>query len=960
MRSYATIPLVLAASVMAASVSTTSALPPNPTSCGGIVNKNFTVVDATQAYDCLRSVPFLPAVASRLIQYINDTIQFHSTVTYLASPPSGYQQPAVDLASGLGQIQRDIDDGVFGNEYEFEIALYTLLQAAHDDHLSLQGGILSAFFYGSPIDIVALSLDGISLPKVYIASDLPIDDWDNLSWQPSAIATINGQDVVEYLTQHAAQNSFGKLEPHADWNMLMRSGALDSQQLVEGFFGGITVYPGDTIRVTLENGTDLDPVKWNAAYLGPPYTGPLETGGDFYNFFVLGLYPVSYVPPAEDEDALETPTPTATPTPDSTPSTSSEDWWDRAYPSPEVMLPGHPKESGLPRVFFLNDSSVAVLSITRFEAYGDSTQLFVDTIKAFLIRSKKANMKKVVIDLQQNMGGQSLLAIEIFKLFFPSRNPFAGSRRRAHLMADALGNAITPYWEGLTQDQGDYNYLLTNEWVITNRLNAATGEEYTTWDDYFLSTATYNGDYFTNVEQYNLTDTDFANEAGGVQIDTGSGASSTPYAAEDIIILSDGLCSSACAVFMELMHHDAQVRTVAVGGRPDYTPMQAPSGTRGAASYTTWQMDLDIAGALALDNSTAASLPVNRGTLDFYISYASVNLRDQIRQGDPLDTPLQFQYEPADCRIFYTPRTWYRFANLWNYAAEAAWQNPRLCVANSTTTINPTRSLYPPSSSPGEPQPTETSIIESSVHLSDEEEDVKLDEAVIDHDDPTNDILAYSGPRARVDGRPCKSVLECGPQFNCVSVPVRENGRDTERNLCLASCNQLYPGTCSKGYTCLPTNGVTTSPQHVTSRRIRYLPSVCTPTTPLSFDDKPSTEGALFSTLAVDSSSSCMDNLSGIYYLHCFLLDASSRRCLVFHDGSPRLSPYPVFCQDNELQKWIHRKDVHSDFYDLIGSVAYWEVPYSPSPRLVVYHHDTMHQFQDKFDPNNPLGRLAN
>jgi hypothetical protein len=541
-------------------------------------------------------------------------------------------------------------------------------------------------------------------------------------------------------------------------------------------------------------------------------------------------------------------------------------------------------------------------------------------------------------------------------------------------MADALGNTLTPYWEGLTRDQGDYYYLLTNEWVITNRLNAATGEEYTTWDDYFLSTATYDGNYFTNLEQYNLTDTDFADQGAGVQIDTGSGSSSPPYAAEDIVLLSDGLCSSACAVFMELMHHEAQVRTVAVGGRPDYTPMQAPSGTRGATSYTTWRMDLDIAGALALDNSTAAALPVNRGALDFYISYAGVNLRDQIRHGEPLDTPLQFQYEPADCRVFYTPKTWYRYANLWNYAAEAAWQNPRLCVANSTTTINPTQSLYPPSSTPGEPQPTETSI-QSSVHLSDEEEDVEVDKAALDHDDPTNDILAYSRPMGRIDGRPCKSVHDCGPQFDCVSVPVRENGKDTKRPLCVAHCNRSRGNWCPSGYQCKPTNGVTAGPQHVMGHQVRFLPGVCNPITPLSFDDEPSTEGALFSTLvvdkdtipnnaaaagSVDSSSSCMDNISGFYYLHCFRQSSSLQRCLVFHDGFPRLDPYSVYCHDSELQKWIARKDVRFGVYDPNGSKGYWEVPHSESPRLVVYHTNTEYNFRDGFDPRNPLGLLVN
>lgn len=50
---------------------------------------------------------------------------------------------------------------------------------------------------------------------------------------------------------------------------------------------------------------------------------------------------------------------------------------------------------------------------------------------------------------------------------------------------------------------------------------------------------------------------------------------SQPYAAEDIIILSDGLCASTCAVFMEMMHHEAGVRTVVAGGVPVDGPMQA-------------------------------------------------------------------------------------------------------------------------------------------------------------------------------------------------------------------------------------------------------------------------------------------------------------------------------------------------------------------------------------------------
>jgi hypothetical protein len=51
---------------------------------------------------------------------------------------------------------------------------------------------------------------------------------------------------------------------------------------------------------------------------------------------------------------------------------------------------------------------------------------------------------------------------------------------------------------------------------------------------------------------------------------------SQAYAAEDIIMLSDSICASTCAMFMEMMHHEAGVRTVVAGGLPFNGPMQAP------------------------------------------------------------------------------------------------------------------------------------------------------------------------------------------------------------------------------------------------------------------------------------------------------------------------------------------------------------------------------------------------
>lgn len=199
----------------------------------------------------------------------------------------------------------------------------------------------------------------------------------------------------------------------------MQSPALDIQGLYEVFAGGTTFYPGDTYTLTFENGTTLGPHPWLALYDSPGDTGPLETGGDFYNFFVLGFYPASYL---EQPDDLAASTASATPAATSS-ATSSIDppaptsWNNPAYPDhPDVVqkdlaIGGGGFLSG----YFLHDISVAVLSIPSFAESGEAVGTFSSTIENFIEESVKNGLKKVVIDLQQNSGGDIFLATDAFK-----------------------------------------------------------------------------------------------------------------------------------------------------------------------------------------------------------------------------------------------------------------------------------------------------------------------------------------------------------------------------------------------------------------------------------------------------------------------------------------------------------------------------------------------------------------
>ena len=392
---------------------------------------------AKQVYDCLTSVPFNPAVASRFLQYYNDTIQFQSTLAYLKSPPSSYQQPSVDVMESLHQIQQDIDNGVFHNQYAFEATLQKVIQSTHDDHLRLDAGILAAFSFSSPYGITSVSSDGIQLPKVYLTgtrkqclrvyiANKIIAHLDTDKTHASPVSKINDQDVISFLSQFAAINAIGGLEPHTDWNSLMSSHALGIQGRFNYFGGFATFYPGDAVTFTLENGTKITK-EWKAYYNSPGSTGPLATGGDFYNFFVLGQSPASYKPSnsgnsnSKRRGSIPKSPGTATKRPlskrsfcDGLPTNTG--WADSAYPVADVAQPDlKVNGGGFITGYFLKDVSIGVLSIPSFDEYGSASNTFSRTIKCFIEASRNANLKQIVIDVQQNRGGNPLLAVDAFR-----------------------------------------------------------------------------------------------------------------------------------------------------------------------------------------------------------------------------------------------------------------------------------------------------------------------------------------------------------------------------------------------------------------------------------------------------------------------------------------------------------------------------------------------------------------
>ncbi|EMC91826.1 hypothetical protein BAUCODRAFT_38961 [Baudoinia panamericana UAMH 10762] len=698
---------------------------PQPTICGDIVEADLyygqSLFFASDAIACLTSVPFNAAVATRFITYYNQTLQFLSNLAYLRNPPSGYQQPAVDVVGGLEQIRNRIDAGYYHNSYAFEADVQALSQATHDVHTTLYAGVTNLFTFSSPFQIASVSRDGKELPEVYVWNEL-ITCTTYRNCTPSPITTIDGIPVVEYLTSFAAAQSFGMIESHADYNNLMITPAQVITGYANAFGGGATFYPGDNMTLEYADGRPSDTVYWTAVFNSPGYTGPLQTGGDLYNFAVLGLVPANFeatsnayyswlanstntgnsdfddqsnstigdddggngddtggnVDGDDEDDGSDDDDGNG----DDTQYLTSWNSISSAYPANTMMYQSELglTSSGSITGYFLRSISTAVLSIPTFEAYGDVSS-FSQAVQDFVDNATNLGAGKVIVDLQENTGGQESLAYEVFRWFFPGVTPWTGSRMRSHDLANVLGSAMTSYFQSLNTSSDDYSEYVSKEWVVTDRINALTGQNFSSWREFFGPVHLHN-DTFSQTEQYNLSSAVFNNNALNIDYpDCYYNSTCEPNAlwdGKDIVLLTDGGCLSTCALFVEMMVQMG-ASTVAIGGLPKNGAMQA-SGSRGATAYSSDQLDYDVYTASNINGTAAAQLPQDWDT-GMVITHAGLTLRDAIRTN--YSTPLNFLYLPADCRLYWSLTNFNNYTRLWHDVWNGVYNDTSICVPGS-------------------------------------------------------------------------------------------------------------------------------------------------------------------------------------------------------------------------------------------------------------------------------------
>jgi hypothetical protein len=646
-----------------------------------------TQIPAGIAFDCIQSVPFNATSGKNLVKAILPYMNWQSTLSQLKNPPAEYVekvQPPVDIIGGLNEIISRIDAGSFKNEYDFGWSLYSLIQSAHDGHFSYIPDIVGGIFaWGRPVPLVSVSEDGQQLPAVFAFADVIGTQYKNISYTPSPVVEIDGVGVDDWMmnwSQYGSLQDRDALYNNVFYSLAQVSlaGSGSGTGTFTGGGRGRYVNPGDTTTLKFANGTEYTMQNYARASVNFRNV----TSGE-----QLARKWISYGAAGAEARVQSLSTETDYTQFASTAALNVAGGAAPGYPPAVVPGPG-----GLINGFFIDlpgYEDVAVLQVPNFVGSTSAEVGFQRTSTEFFSKALAAGKTKLIIDLQANGGGTILQGYDLFKQLFPDEDPYGANRFRAHEAVDLIGKAYSSVASSGPREVGN-NLTVQNaqtSWFDYHTDMTVDGKPFSSWADKF-GPQEVNGEKYTTLARWNLSDIYTPFFAGGINV-TGYGplanVSGAPkFSPENIVIVTDGYCASTCTIFAELLTQQAGVKTIAMGGRKDKNPIQAIGGVKGVNNYGFGFIQSAAQSAIRFDRSLNSSILRKDyyDDLPFYrASSSGVNNRDGLRRNDTSGVALQFIYEEADCRLYFTPEMTVDITALWKAAADAQWGNSGKCVS---------------------------------------------------------------------------------------------------------------------------------------------------------------------------------------------------------------------------------------------------------------------------------------
>jgi hypothetical protein len=409
---------------------------------------------------------------------------------------------------------------------------------------------------------------------------------------------------------------------------------------------GFDVNLPDQTAIQLENGTRVAADNW--AFVRANLT-EIKSGSDLYQRYGLGTaaFPPKwsgYQMPARNFTTKLT-----------------------GFPAPIARAPTGevagflPKGSGLDGISIISINTFSLLPSPEYDPRQPFTpsRLVLDSVIETVRAAKSTGRSKIILDLQRNGGGRMNVLAAIYSIFLPgdiNQMPLL-FQVRAH---GELEQAVESHSSEILSSR-------TSSGALYPDLVQPDGTPWSSPKEWFGPLKGVKGQ---NTRQ-SLDNSSIPSLLRGLRP-----WKTPPFRPEDIVILADGLCASACAMMVAALGHNYGVRTVAVGGRPIAKPMQAVGQVKGGPI-------LYHSALPAIANRSNTEPPIRATSRGAGLSFNALNITPLNSLEDSI--PLQLQYEAANCKLFYTWEMTRDMTALWEAVASVTWGKGK-CVPGSTTT----------------------------------------------------------------------------------------------------------------------------------------------------------------------------------------------------------------------------------------------------------------------------------
>ncbi|ORZ25844.1 hypothetical protein BCR42DRAFT_479887 [Absidia repens] len=528
--------ITLLCSSVTAAPNTSSSSSNKTDPCAAIAGQSTATFHEAKA--CLDHFPYNETIASQTLDTVRKvTKELYVFNEIATSPPKieGLSAVPVDISHGLDIIQHD----KWHSDREFQEAVALLLDKVHDTHLVYSPFCYRQFIFWQPIQLNALVRDQKSVVNVaYVKNDI----WPEAkeSWVGCEVTEIDGKNSMDMIVNYAVNNNGESKDVNTCFNNIMNT---------KTYFHG-----WDDGADDLGYHRFLPAQEMHSYTMRCPKKGTKPSEDEFDEPFTVKVPWVAQVP-INFNDA----------------TTYWENYCQSSHTnyakrdavghldveelrlmhegqafdlSPEAARNAAAGGKRGPYVEFIAldkpQADVGVIDIQSFSIESSDRQEFIDTFYSGLKEFESKGIKKIVLDLSSNGGGDACAGEFIINTFFGS----------------------TPDYPS------DIKYSPFLERVIKK----ATEVPGTKWGDY--KNEKYSGaEWFTKTNTYTR---------GKEQVKFSQPVSlscdrweseltidkkiKTPWKAEDLLILSDGRCGSTCAIVASRLRISHQVAAMGLGG----------------------------------------------------------------------------------------------------------------------------------------------------------------------------------------------------------------------------------------------------------------------------------------------------------------------------------------------------------------------------------------------------------